>query len=98
MFGRPRPTSASLAATDRLKIWTRARFGLDADAVVFVAEISCGLPGCPPLETVVAFWSAPDVRHQFKFFKPLQNVTQDELPPTWMKAAMIVDEEDISCC
>jgi len=90
MFGRPRPTAESLAATDRLKTWTRERFGLDEDAVVFVAEISCGLPGCPPLETVVAFWSAPDVRHQFKFFKPLQ--------PSWMKPAMIVDEEDISCC
>ncbi|MGC1302136.1 MAG: hypothetical protein WA840_07165 [Caulobacteraceae bacterium] len=97
-LGRPKPDVESLAATERLKDWTRARFGLDEDAVVFVAELACGLPGCPPLETVAAFWSAPDVRHQFKVFKPLREVVEDDLPPAWMKRELVADENDISCC
>src|SRR5262249_28016879 len=30
-----------------------ARFKLAQDAPILVGEIACGLPGCPPLETVV---------------------------------------------
>ena len=51
------------------RAWTRARFALPEDAVILVSEIACGLPGCPPLETVVAFWT-DDRRHRFKLFKP----------------------------
>lgn len=87
-----------LAAIERVRVWTRARFSLPEEAVVFVTELACISPGCPPLETIVAFWSAPGVRHQFKFFKPVQEVIEDDLPPYWMKNAIIVDETDISCC
>jgi hypothetical protein len=97
MLGRPPSTLASTAAATRLKRWTRRRFALDADAVVFVAEMACGLPGCPPVETVVAFWSGPQVRHRFKFFKPLAEIAEDDLPPGWMKPAL-VDDGEIACC
>ena len=39
-----------------MREWTRERFRLAADAIILVSEIACGLPGCPPLETVVVFW------------------------------------------
>jgi hypothetical protein len=89
---------AILAAIERLRGWTRTRFSLPEEAVVSVAEIACAQPGCPPLETVVAFWTAPGVRHQFKLFKTVTDVVEDDLPPYWMKNAIISGEDDISCC
>jgi len=61
---RKRPEG--LKALERVKQWTRARFKLAQDAPILVGEIACGLPGCPPLETVVAFWTDGDTRHHFQ--------------------------------
>ena len=99
MMIKTRARSADhLAAVRRLKGWTRARFGLGDDTVVFVAEIACGLPGCPPLETVVTFWTAPDRRHAFKLFKTVEEVVEDDLPPYWMKNAILSDDDEMACC
>jgi hypothetical protein len=88
-----------IGAVDRVKAWTRERFKLTADATIFVAEVSCALPGCPPLETVVAFWSDNDTRHQFKVFKPVAQVVLADLPPVWLKNALVVDESvGWECC
>jgi nitrate reductase delta subunit len=76
--------------------WTRERFGLPEDAAIMVAEISCAVPGCPPLETVIAFWTENDKRHHFKVFKPVGDVVEDDLPPAWLKDAL-VDIEGIGC-
>jgi hypothetical protein len=96
-FRRKRPEH--LAALDRVRDWTRARFMLAEDAAILVAEVACALPGCPPLETVVAFWTAGDTRHHFKIFKPVAEVVADDLPPAWMKNALIVVEGiGCECC
>src|SRR4051812_8814292 len=88
-----------VAALEAVRGWTRAQFGLPEDDSVLVAEGACGLPGCPPIETIVAFWSEAGERHQFKIFKPVAEVVQDDLPPSWMKTALIVDPESgLSCC
>ena len=88
-----------LAAIDRVRDWTRARFKLPDDAAIMVTEVTCALPGCPPLETVVAFWTASDTRHHFKVFKPIAEVIEDDLPPSWMKNALIVVEGfGCECC
>jgi hypothetical protein len=88
-----------LRALDRIKDWTRARFKLPEDAAVMVTEVACGLPGCPPLETVVAFWTGTDTRHHFKVFKPVEDVVPDDLPPAWLKSALIaVEGEGLECC
>jgi hypothetical protein len=87
------------AALDRVRAWARERFALPDDAAVLVAQVSCNLPGCPPLETVVAFWTGSATRHQFKLFKPVAEVVEDDLPPAWMKSALIADEESgFECC
>ena len=63
-----------------------------------VAEIACALPGCPPLETVVAFWTEGG-HHHFKLFKPAQEVAEDDLPPYWMKNSLIMpDGYACDCC
>jgi nitrate reductase delta subunit len=88
-----------VAALERVKGWTRERFRLARDATVFVSEVSCSLPGCPPLETVVAFWTGDDARHQFKIFKPVSETVVDDLPPAWLKEALIaMDGIDQDCC
>src|SRR5947209_7489045 len=76
-------------ALEAVRGWTRAQFSLPEDGSVLVTEIACGLPGCPPIETIVAFWSDAGERHQFKIFKPVEQVVQEDLPPSWMKNALI---------
>jgi hypothetical protein len=88
-----------LAAIARVRDWTRERFKLPDDAAIMVTEVTCALPGCPPLETVVAFWTASDTRHHFKVFKPVAEMVEDDLPPSWMKNALIVVEGfGCECC
>ena len=88
-----------LQALDRVKEWTRVRFKLPQDAAILVTEVACALPGCPPLETVIAFWTGSDQRHQFKVFKRVMEVVSDDLPPSWMKNALAVDEDaGYECC
>ncbi len=78
------------------------------DACALQARGRCRHPGhggclraarLPPLETVVAFWSADETRHQFKLFKPVTEVVLDDLRPTWMKPALIaIEGAGFECC
>lgn len=90
MLGRFHTDDAELDAIDRVKGWTRERFGLQDDAPVFVSEVACALPGCPPLETVVGFWTDPRTRHHFKIFKPVTEVSSEDLPAAWLREALTV--------
>jgi hypothetical protein len=88
-----------LEALAQVRDWTRARFDLSEDAAILVSEIACGLPGCPPLETVVAFWTADATRHQFKMFKPAQEVVVEDIPFAWLKDALAApDGFELDCC
>jgi nitrate reductase delta subunit len=99
MFGTLRRDAAQDAALAQVRAWVQARFSLPADAAVLVAELACALPGCPPLETVIAFWTGLDVRHHYKVFKPAQQVQLDDLPPYWMKDALAVPPDGVcDCC
>ncbi len=87
------------AGAERVRQWTREQFALGADDTVFVSEVACGLPGCPPLETVVAFWTADGTRHHFKIFKPAADVAENDLPFAWMKDALAVPAGwECDCC
>jgi len=79
LIGQPRDDAAFLAAIEAVQGWTRSRFKLAAEAAILVSEVACRLPGCPPLETVVAFWTEDDRRHQFKLYKPLRDVGYDDI-------------------
>ena len=90
-----RPRSDADAAS-RVKSWTRARFG---DVTVFVTQLESGAPGFPPLRTVVAFWSAERKHYHFSVFKPLEQVSEEDLPPSWYRDALAVTPGiDCSCC
>jgi len=85
-------------ALERVREGTRARFTLAADETVMVSQIACSVPGCPPIETHVVFWT-PAGRHHFKIFKPLAQVNEEDLPPTFMKNALVALEGfECACC
>jgi hypothetical protein len=82
-----------------LKAWTRERFSLLSDTTLLVSEVESATPGFPPLHTVVAFWTAERRHYHFRIFKPLQEVTQEDLPPAWYKEALAVNEPlQCDCC
>jgi hypothetical protein len=86
------------AAVERVRDWTRRRFALTDDETVMVSQVTCSVPGCPPIETHLVFWTAAG-RHHFKIFKPLNDVRENDLPPAFMKNALIaLDGADCDCC
>lgn len=88
-----------LQAAERIKRWTRARFGLPEDATVSVSQIACAVPGCPPVETAIMFWDAEQKRYHFKVFKPVREVIEEDLPPGWYREALAVPEGfECDCC
>jgi nitrate reductase molybdenum cofactor assembly chaperone NarJ/NarW len=94
-FTKKGPDSAAL---ERMRGWTRTRFGLGREETVMVSEIACTVPGCPPIETHVVFWTGAG-RHHFKVFKPLAEVSDGDLPPAFMKNALVWAEGlECSCC
>jgi hypothetical protein len=98
MFASLKKSPERLQVIDRVTEWTRERFKLPREAAIFVSEIACPLPGCPPLETVVAFWIA-EQRYQFKLFKPVAEVVNDDLPYAWLKDTLAVPEGfEYDCC
>jgi hypothetical protein len=98
MLGFVKRTGGNCAASNRLRDWTRTRFALTEEETVMVTEIACAVPGCPPIETHLVFWTERG-RHHFKIFKPLADVVEDDLPPAFMKNALVVlDGADVDCC
>lgn len=97
MFGTFKRNPAQVAAFEAIEAWTRARFGLGAGDHVLVTEVTCRLPGCPPIETVIAFWTG-ETRHHIKVFKKAVDVVDEDLPPGWYKPALVVDDSATMEC
>lgn len=98
-FGAFRQDAQQISALDRVKAWTRESLALGADDTILIAEMACGRPNCPPLETVVTFWIAGADRHVFKVFKPVAEVAFDDLPPAWLRESLYAsDPIDGACC
>ncbi len=98
MLGFTTKSPDRAAALTRLRGWTKARFALVDEETVMVSELACSVPGCPPIETHIVFWTAAG-RHHFKIFKPLVQVGEDDLPPAFMKNALVALEGfECDCC
>ena len=98
MLSSARQAASHGQALDRIAEWTRERFGLPEDCAILVSEVKCPLPGCPPLETVVAFWTRDATRHHFKVFKPAADVVADDLPYYWLMKSLAVHPDFSSDC
>ena len=69
-FAANRKGPEHYAALERVQGWTRDRFRIPGDAPILVSELTCTIDGCPPLQTLVAFWTEAAERHHFKIQKP----------------------------
>ena len=86
-------------AAARVKRWVRERFALGGDSTVLVTELESAQPGFPPLSTVVAFWTAERKHYHFRVFKPLEQVDEADMPPSWYREALAVTPGvDCGCC
>ena len=94
-----RSSTTRVDAVERVKDWTRHRFQLEEDAIVIVTETVPKLPGFPPLQTAVSFWTPNRQRHHFAVYKPVGEVAEEDLPPAWMKDTLALSEGiTCSCC
>jgi hypothetical protein len=103
VFTTLQPQASASPACRAVEVLARARFALGDDAAVCIDERATTLPGCPPWETAVDFWTdLPDgslQRHHCKVFKPAHEVGPDDLPPGWMKPALVVSPTfSCACC
>lgn len=89
---------ARLAALERLRDWTRERFGLAEGDTVIVTQMGRDVPGFPPQETVVGFWTADGTCHRFRVFKRVEQVLPEDVPPAWLRPCLAGDELDCDCC
>jgi len=78
-------------AVELVQSWTRERFSLAADAPILVSELACANPGCPPLQTVVAFWTEAGDRHHFKVLKPIETIAAGDIPREWIDDALFTE-------
>lgn len=97
MFGSIQKRPDNLMYLERVEGWVRKRFSLGEEDIVFISEVNSGIPGYPPLETVITFWGDVEVRYQFKIFKPVADVSEDDLPISWLKESLR-DFGDGNCC
>lgn len=94
---QPGEVQAQAQANERVREWIRARFGLGDDNAVLVAELECSVQGCPPLETALAFWTADNIRHQFKLLKPVTEIVPSDL--AWLIGDLKDQETNYwDCC
>jgi len=89
---------ARAAAIEQIRDWTRERFELEAGDTIVVSENARVLPGFPPRETVVGFWTADGTRHHYRVFKRVEDVVPEDLPPAWLRASLAWDGFDCDCC
>lgn len=95
--GLRRPSRGADGAA--LAALARAHFALDAGWIVSVAELTCQVPGCPPVETVVLMWDAGGTAYRLRVFRPLAQVKITDFPPRWYLPALIATgDADCGCC
>lgn len=87
----------NLEHLERVERLTRDRFGLRGADLVIVSEEIGRKPGFPPLETLVLFWVADGQRYRFRIFKPVAQVTVEDIPIKWMLPSLL-DDGTSDCC
>jgi len=91
MLGLKKKSPDRTAAHERVRAWTRARFKLADDKTIMVSEIACSVPGCPPVETHIVFWTQAG-RHHFKVFKPLMKAGGNDSAAPFMNNAQVAPQ------
>jgi hypothetical protein len=80
-------------ATARVKGWVREAFGLDQDATLLVAELTCREPGCPPLETSISLLETGRDPEEHKLHKAVAEITRQDVDELARRRAGMDTEE-----
>jgi nitrate reductase delta subunit len=98
-LGVARTDDAQRRALRRIKQWTRERFSLGDNELAMVTQEDTRIPGAPPVHTLIVFQCADGLKRHYRVFKPAVEVVEDDLPPAWMKNALVTpDGYQCSCC
>jgi len=98
-LGAARKDDAQRAGLRKIKQWTRERFSLGEDELAIVTEEDVRIPGVPEKQTLIVFQCADGLKRHYRIFKPAAEVCEGDLPPGWMKDALITPEGfECSCC
>ena len=76
------PANASPDHRSAIKAWVTEVLRIPAEAHLFVTELRCTEPGCPPFETVIALMTpggAEGARETRKIAKPLAEITRADI-------------------
>ncbi|MCH1507552.1 MAG: hypothetical protein L7V86_28520 [Verrucomicrobiales bacterium] len=76
MLSRPKRDPALIR---QVKEWAYEYLPISKEATVSVMELECHEPDCPPLETVVVVMEQGKETRQWKFHKPIPEITQKDL-------------------
>ena len=72
MLSRPKRDPALIR---QVKEWAYEYLPISKEATVSVMELECHEPDCPPLETVVVVMEQGKETRQWKFHKPIPEIT-----------------------
>ena len=97
MFAHRNITSARVADLARIETAVRTRYHVPEDQIVLVTQEPARLLGGPDQMTTVLFWMNSDTRHKLRLFKPASEVGQSDLPPAWLRSALL-DDDLADCC
>jgi hypothetical protein len=97
MFARRGDAKAAVKELQRIEDLVRARFDLSPGQLVLVSEDRARLSGAPNRMTTILFWTAPDERHKLRIFKPAAQVAPADIPPRWLRGALM-DDGAADCC
>lgn len=97
MFARQLFSSANPVELARVEHDVRNRYEIDAADIVLVSEEPTNLAGGPARMTTILFWIGPENRHRIRVFKPVHDISNADLPPAWLKSALIDDLLE-DCC
>jgi len=97
MFAHRNILSASIVDLERIEQIVRSRFSVPNDQIVLVSQDQTRLPGGPALMTTVLFWMDIEDRHKLRVFKAAADVTALDLPPAWLRSALL-DDVLMDCC
>jgi hypothetical protein len=76
MLSRPKRDPALIR---QVKEWAYEYLPISKEATVSVMELECHEPDCPPLETVVVVMEQGKETRQWKFHKPIPEITPKDL-------------------
>ena len=96
MFTRLGPGKDTLADISRVEALVRERFRVSESDIILVSQDPGIKPGFPPLETNVIFWKN-EKRYRLKVFAPVSQVTDADLPVSWLLPAL-EDTGESACC